>query len=258
MARISRKNYTSNFLHLIIKGINGEYIFKNSIFITTYKSILKKYIKQYNINIIAYCFMSNHLHLLVYSENIISVSCFMKSVNTMFAIKYNKFNNRIGYVFNNRFFSQSISNPRQLLICIAYIHFNPVKSQLVEHPSKYKYSSFNSYFNSDDLLSTNGIKLAFQTNSINEIKQLFYLLHNNYSPSMFKKLGDLDKINDNYYLNIIEKYLLLYNLNIEEITKSDNKFKILLSDLRINTNLSIRQLGNIFNVSKYKIEKLIK
>lgn len=53
----------------------------------------------------------------------------MKKVNTTYAIYYNKNEVRVGYVFANRYYSQSIKNERHLLTCIQYIHQNPVKAE---------------------------------------------------------------------------------------------------------------------------------
>ena len=68
MPRISRKNLIGKYFHLMSQGINKENIFLNNRWKEKYKELLKKYSLEYDVNIIAYCIMNNHVHLLVCVE----------------------------------------------------------------------------------------------------------------------------------------------------------------------------------------------
>lgn len=123
---------------------------------------MKRYIhKVSNSKLVAYCVMSNHAHILVYTEDIREISLFMKKVNTTYAIYYNKNEERVGYVFANRYYSQSIKNERHLLTCIQYVHQNPVKAGLANLPIEYKFSSFKDYYKNK--LDRKMAKLIFGT-----------------------------------------------------------------------------------------------
>lgn len=56
----------------------------------------------------AYCIMNNHVHLLVYSEEVQKLSKMMQKINTAYAKYYNECNERVGYVFRDRYLSQPI------------------------------------------------------------------------------------------------------------------------------------------------------
>ena len=71
MPRLARKDFKTPFLHVMVQGINKEYIFSKDDYIKTYLELLHKYLKDFPITIIAYCIMHNHAHLLVYVEDII-------------------------------------------------------------------------------------------------------------------------------------------------------------------------------------------
>ena len=93
--RIARRQVPANYHHIMIQGISKEKIFHNVSDINFYKKILCKYLSQFNLKIISYCFMSNHLHMILFSENIEDISNFMHMVNTEYAVCYNKKHERV-------------------------------------------------------------------------------------------------------------------------------------------------------------------
>lgn len=48
------------------QGVNREKIFYKFKYIKKYLSLIDKYKKEYNISVIAYCVMSNHIHMLIH------------------------------------------------------------------------------------------------------------------------------------------------------------------------------------------------
>ena len=74
MARIARKNVVSKFVHIVAKGIKSEFIFYKQQYKEKYISLLNKCIKRLEgIDLIAYCVMDNHAHLLIHTEKINNV-----------------------------------------------------------------------------------------------------------------------------------------------------------------------------------------
>jgi len=117
MPRIARKDSQSNFHHIIVQGLNKECIFKKEEDMKKYREIIIEKLNNSDITILAYCIMSNHTHFLIYSDKYKNISRFMQRVNTSYSRWYNKENNRVGFVFRNRFYSQDILNENQLYNC---------------------------------------------------------------------------------------------------------------------------------------------
>lgn len=143
MPRISRKCYESDFFHVMVQGIDREFIFNNDYFKEKYLSFLQEASQKHQVKIIAYCMMDNHAHILVYTPEIDKLSDMMESTNTKFAILYNKRCNRCGYVFRDRYRCENILSQAHLEICIRYIHRNPIKAGICEFEWQYPYSSYN-------------------------------------------------------------------------------------------------------------------
>ena len=145
MPRRARKNLCTSFFHVIVQGVNKEFIFYKDKYKKNYLNILKEAKEKYNLDIVAYAIMYNHAHLLIHTENINILSNFMKKVNEDYGRYYNYIEERKGHVFRDRYLSEEITSQRYLLNCLVYIHNNPIKSDVVNRCEEYKYSSYNFY-----------------------------------------------------------------------------------------------------------------
>ena len=85
MARVARKDFSTSFFHVMVQGINKEYIFNEEKLKDKYLELITKYEKEYNVEILAYCIMDNHVHLLIYTEDIKQMSKYMHRVNSIYA-----------------------------------------------------------------------------------------------------------------------------------------------------------------------------
>ena len=90
MPRYSRKALCGNFFHVIVQGLNKEYIFYENYYKERYKQLLIKESKSNNIKIIAYCIMNNHAHILIKTNNIHELGKYMQCLNTKYGKYYNK------------------------------------------------------------------------------------------------------------------------------------------------------------------------
>lgn len=144
--RVARKINKASFFHVIVQGINKENIFLEERNKNQYLKLMNKLCKKYNIKIMAYCIMDNHLHFLLHINEIKELSRVMHITNCLYARYYNYMKNgRKGYVFRDRYVSEPITSKRYFINCIKYIHLNPVKARIVKTCEEYKFSSYNFY-----------------------------------------------------------------------------------------------------------------
>lgn len=247
MPRIARKDSQSNFYHVIVQGINRKYIFNQPEFINKYKQIILSKLEKSNITILAYCIMNNHAHFLIFSEKCEYLSKFMQRVNTTYSQYYNKTNNRVGYVFRDRYYTQDILDQKQLYSCLKYIHNNPVKANICSSMSKYKYSSYNEFIGEKVIINENSINLLFGNSK--DYKEKFYLIHNSENNNEFCFNDIKDKEIKDFIIEIEKKY----NKNIKELKKDRNILKKLIQDARNETDVTLIELANIFDLSKSSI-----
>lgn len=143
--RKPRYYYESNFCHVMVQGDEKKFIFKDNICKDKYLYYLRHNTFKNDIEIIAYCVMDNHVHALLFCNELKRISKCMQETNTSFAIFFNNRRKKIGHVFRERFRSESIYTKDYLLNCIKYIHQNPIKANICDKAGEYQYSSFNSY-----------------------------------------------------------------------------------------------------------------
>lgn len=251
MPRQARKFIKSAFLHIIVQGINREFIFKEDDLKDAYKYILKKNLSQSKVTVLAYCIMDNHAHLLLYSENINEITKLMQKTNTSYAKMYNKTKNRIGYVFRDRYYTQMILTEEQLCNCISYIHNNPIKAGIVNNKLEYKLSSYNEYLSNKEIITQKSIELVFGS-SKNYMEQ-FKEIHK--KEDVEDIMDIIDEIKESK--KIIEIYEKECNKKLEEIIKDEKLFCELLLQLRHYSGLSLREMSKIFNIGKDKLNRII-
>lgn len=253
MPRIARKESRSKFYHVMVQGINKEYIFNKEEDMEKYQSLVKKKLENANITILAYCIMNNHVHFLIYCEDEIYLSKYMQRLNTSYGRFYNKKNERVGYVFRDRFRSQDILDERQLYNCLRYIHNNPVKAGMVKDISEYKYSSYNEFLEEKDIITDESIKILFGNN--NDYKIQFKLIHNSCEDED-DFIDEDEKVQDiSCFIREFEKK---YNRKIEEISKDRDLLKIAIKDARQKTDVTIVELAEKLNISKSTVGRYAK
>jgi len=110
------------------------------------------------VEVLAFCFMPNHMHLLLRQLKDNGISRFMQKVGGGYANYYNKKYSRKGHLFN-KFHAVHIENDNQLRAVFDYIHCNPIsfvepgwKENGIKSPQKakkflagYKWSSYQDY-----------------------------------------------------------------------------------------------------------------
>lgn len=133
--------YTQVVYHIYNRGVSKRTLFKVD---EDYKFFLYKlaYFKQkYAIDMISYCLMPNHFHLLLSTQiNKKNISNFMKSLQLSYARYFNRNNGHLGHVFQSSYKNKVIDTQTALARVIQYIAENPVKKKLVAKPEQWPYS----------------------------------------------------------------------------------------------------------------------
>lgn len=117
------------------------------------------------VEVICYCLMPNHYHLLVKQNIDGGIKEFMQKVSNSYTKYYNTKHNRVGPLFQGTFKAVLVENNEQLLHLSRYIHLNPLVSEIVKDLSDYPYSSYLNYCQGEaSALANNKFILDFFNN----------------------------------------------------------------------------------------------
>ena len=112
------------------------------------------------VEILAFCFMPNHIHLLLRQIRNNGITKFMRKVGTGYSGYFNRRYDRRGHLFQSRFQAVHVKTNDQLQIVFVYIHANPVSfvepkwkevgvkntNKIIKFIENYKWSSYLDYF----------------------------------------------------------------------------------------------------------------
>ena len=253
MPRISRVNLKeiTNMHHIILRGVNKQDIFLDNSdrekFIKTIIETKEKFLYE----LYLYVLMNNHVHILIYTENVEDLSKFMKEVNGSFARYYNYEENRVGGVFRDRFLSEPILNRRYLIRCIPYIHNNPVKAGLVKHCEDYLFSSYNDYINKSGFVNEKIYELVFE-------QKLFSMenYQNIHKDKVYYFMEYENRVEENMN-EIIEELQDRYKVNWKNLIKEIRILEKIIPEIKERITISNTKLAKYLKISRYKLEHIL-
>ncbi|MBI4065398.1 transposase [Candidatus Gottesmanbacteria bacterium] len=102
----------------------------------------------FDVDIISYCFMPNHFHLLLRQRIDKGVSRFVSNTTNGYTKYFNTKHHRVGPLLQGTFKAVWVETEEQLLHLTRYIHLNPTTNYLVQEQNlqDYPWSSFQEYF----------------------------------------------------------------------------------------------------------------
>lgn len=245
MSRLSRTISGSGVYHILFRGVNQQNIFEEASDYEKLKETILIVKEEMGFEIYAYCFMSNHVHIVLKEKNAGDISLIMKRILTKYARWYNIKYGRSGALIANRYKSVPIEIDEYFLQLIRYVHQNPVKAGIVNEIGEYPYSSYGEYIRVGELTNT-----TFLLEMIS--KKEFVEYHKEIDNFEFR-VTDSKKKTDEDVLMFLRKH---YNI---DNAKSIGKLPKVERDeilAEMKKTYPVRQLQRITGVSRGVITKV--
>ena len=156
----SLKTYVpESFYHVYNRGVDKRPIFRDEQDYRFFIKLLRKYMDpsyqskaneiirpsfSNSIELLAYCLMPNHFHLLIYlKNNTDDAERLFRGIMTAYVMYFNHKYRRVGPLFQGRYKASPVNDDNYLLHISRYIHLNPL--DVDQDYKKYPYSSYGLY-----------------------------------------------------------------------------------------------------------------
>lgn len=139
------------------------------------------------VEILAFCFMPNHIHLLLRQIKKDGITQFMRKLGAGYVAYFNKKYNRKGHLFQGRFRAVHIKDNNQLQIVLTYIHANCASlvdpnykekgikelARVITFIENYKWSSYQDYLGKKNFPSVTERELLLEIIGGKEVCRAF-------------------------------------------------------------------------------------
>ena len=173
MARPIRIQFPGAFYHVLCRGNARTRIYRSNRDKQRFLEIFSEATDRYQLICEAYCLMDNHYHFLIETP-LGNLSSAMHFLNGKYTQWFNYKYDRVGHLFQGRYKAILVEKDTYIAELARYIVLNPVKAQLIDHPSRWWFSSYRATMALDrkpDWLSVDSLLRFFGGNKAKARKQ---------------------------------------------------------------------------------------
>jgi REP element-mobilizing transposase RayT len=140
MGRPWREEYQGGIYHVIARGNNKEYIFKESIDKGYFIKQIKETVEGMGYQVFGFVLMDNHYHIIIQTLGK-KLQEIMHQLNNKYSKYFNAKYKRVGHVFQGRYKAILVQDERYLVGLLRYVHHNPIEAHICKNVEDYKWSS---------------------------------------------------------------------------------------------------------------------
>jgi len=247
MPRTARMLSESGFLHIMMRGVNKQPIFHENDDYEYFIHLMQKTKEKSTVTLHAFCLLPNHVHLLLRSLDQ-KPGDFIQHIGVSYAQHYNKINERVGHLFQDRYKSEIIDTDEYFMTALRYIHFNPVKAGLAKLPELYTWSSYPEFLGTSTLTDTQFALSLFGS------KKALINFHKQMPEESFMDMDDPTRMSFEEMAKVIYALQPLDQFKKLSLEKQERQIRL----IRLKTKASIRQLEYALQIGKHYIVKALK
>ena len=153
MARPLRVQEAGLTYHVMSRGNAKMKIFVDDLDYARFLEIYAEAVDRYELDGLVMCLMPNHSHL-VFRTRLANLSTAMHFVNGKYTQWWNRRHRRVGHVLQGRFKGQIVETGVYLRRLCGYVLRNPLRANLVAHPSQWPWSSYSALARNESTATT--------------------------------------------------------------------------------------------------------
>jgi putative transposase len=134
--------FPGGYYHLYNRGSSKLDIFLEPENYSFVLRLIQQYLPQLQLSLLAYCLLPNHYHFLIRQDGACPPGMLSQRVFNSYSKAFNKRYRHSGTLFEGPYRIKPVLEDSYLLHLCRYIHANPVKHGLAEHPGRWPYSNY--------------------------------------------------------------------------------------------------------------------
>jgi REP element-mobilizing transposase RayT len=138
--RKNRLQVAGGHYHVSARGTAKAAIFTTDEDRLGFLRVLGDVVDRFGWHLYAYCLMDNHYHLALTTPEA-NLGWGMSRLNQLYAQWFNRRHDRVGHLFQERYWSELLETESHVLAIVRYIAANPVRAGLCERPREWRWSS---------------------------------------------------------------------------------------------------------------------
>jgi len=245
--RQPRQLSETGLYHVMFRGVNHCLLFEEPEDYHRLLSLIDRAKTELDFEILAYCLMSNHTHLLIKEKTPGDITQAMRKVLAPYAIWFNKKYERSGTLITNRYKSEPVTADSYLIALIRYIHNNPLNAGIATTASSYPWSSYTSYTASSPGLVNTELVLSMLAPDRSTAITEFRKLHSNQQQETINTLQPTRRKDQEIRFVLADAYGGLQPNEVNGLPKSQRDTT--LAFLR-SRGFSIRQIERVTGVPR--------
>jgi putative transposase len=158
MPRVARSVFAGVAHHVTQRGNRRENVFFSDEDRRTYLAWLREYCLKHDVQVLAYCLMPNHVHLILIPQRESGLERVLKPLHMRYAQRVNRKRGWKGHLWQGRYFSSALDEA-YLWAALRYVERNPVRAKLAIEAENYRWSSAAAHckMRADELLDQGSI-----------------------------------------------------------------------------------------------------
>ena len=146
MPRKPRQEVHDGIHHVYARGNDRQLLYWDDDDHVRYLELLCHVVHRKRWRCLAYCLMSNHVHLLVQTPDA-NLGDGMQVLHSAYAQLFNRRHGKVGHVFQGRYGAKLMLHDEQLWTVVRYVHRNPVEAGLCRRAAEWRWSSHSGVLN---------------------------------------------------------------------------------------------------------------
>lgn len=251
--------HLDTYYHIVLKGHSNTILFKHTSDYQQFLDILSTKKKQFSFDILGYCLLKDHVHLIIDSTPKSTLSSIMHGIILLYTKYYQKKYSIEGAIFSGRGQSETFHNSKELICRVRYIH-QKAKLKSPEKSLNYPFSSYYAYLHPDEptMISRYRVYHLFDKNNAQSAANLFGTIHHASDEASY-----LD-IEENLYekvtlaKKILKEELSQYHISYTDVQRPTPYRDQLILKIYEKTGLNQQEVADLLCLSRHIVGRAIR